>query len=108
MSIDLGALANDIVAAHKMRKEDIAGIRKETDEILRQADEMLEERRSEIFKVKKEIAGMLGGFRKELGMLRKERKIEAAAWHDIISKIRTKGKKETAHGRRKKSEKPAE
>lgn len=112
MGSDMRTLAEDIVASHKWRESVLGSIRKEKDEILYQADELLKgfkeqdaERKSEIFQMKKEVAGMLAGFRKEMHAVSKERKKDAAAWHGILGRLRTKAKKEAGHGRGKKTEK---
>jgi len=112
MGSEMRTLAEDIVASHKWRESVLGSIRKEKNEILYQADELLKgfkeqdaERKSEIFRMKKEVAGMLGGFRKEMYAVSKERKKDAAAWHGILGRLRTKAKKEAGHGRGKKSEK---
>ena len=112
MGSDMRTLAEDIVASHKWRESALGSIRKEKDEILYQADELLKgfkeqdaERKSEIFQMKKEVAGMLAGFRKEMYAVSKERKKDAAAWYGILGRLRTKAKKETGHSRGKKTEK---
>lgn len=112
MGIDMRNLAEDIVASHKWRESVLGSIRKETDAILSQADELLKEfkeqdaeRKSEVFQMKKEVAGMLGGFRKEMYVVSKERKKDAAAWHSVLGRLHAKAKKEAGHGRGKKAEK---
>ncbi len=112
MGSDMRNLAEDIVASHKWRGAVLGSIRREKDDILSQADDLLKEfreqdaeRKSEIFQMKKEVAGMLAGFRKEMHAVSKERKKDAAAWHGILWRLRTKAKKETGHGRGKKTEK---
>ncbi len=98
MGSDMRAIAEDIVASHKWRESALGSIRKETDELLKGFKEQDAERESEIFQMKKEVAGTLAGFRKE-------RKTDVAAWHGIIGRLRTKVKKEAGHGRGKKTEK---
>lgn len=112
MASDMRSMAEDVVASHKWRESVLGSIRKEKDEILHQADELLKEfkeqgaeRKSDIFRMKKEVAGMLAGFRKEIAALSKERKKDAAAWHGILGRLHAKTKKETGHGRGKKTEK---
>lgn len=112
MGSDMRTLAEDVVASHKWRESVLGSIRKEKDEILSQAAELLKEfqeqgaeRKSEIFQMKKEVAGMLAGFRKEMHAVSKERKKDAAAWHGILGRLHAKGKKEAGHGRGKKTEK---
>lgn len=112
MGSDMRTLAEDIVASHKWRESVLGSIREEKDEILHQADELLNgfkeqdaERKSEIFQMKKEVSGMLAGFRKEMHAVSKERKKDAAAWQGILWRLRAKPKKEAGHGRGKKSEK---
>lgn len=112
MGSDMRTLAEEIVSSHKWRASALRSIRKEKDEILSQAAELLKEfqeqgaeRRSEIFQVKKEVAGMLAGFRKEMYAVSKERKKDAVAWHGILGRLHVKAKKEVGHGRGKKTEK---
>ena len=105
MGSDMRTMAEDIVASHMWREAALSAIRKETAELLEECRGQGPERRSELFQMKKEIAGMLGGFRKEMHTVSKERKKEAAAWHAIIGTLHGKTKKETRRGRGKKSEK---
>ncbi|MBI5345058.1 MAG: hypothetical protein HZB83_06960 [Deltaproteobacteria bacterium] len=98
MAADMETWAHDIVASRKWRESALSAIRKETAELLEEFRRQSSERRSEIFQ-------MLGGFRKEMYAVTRERKKAAAAWHDIIGTLHAKTKKETRHGRGKKSEK---
>jgi hypothetical protein len=101
MAQDLRSLAEGIAGAHQAREEALNGIRSETAEMMEEFRRLGMERQSEITRMKKDVAGTLAAFRKE-------RERDAAAWHDIISGLRTKKTGEAVeavHARKKK--KPA-
>ncbi len=100
MAQDLGSLAEEIVGAHQAREEALAGIRSETAELMEEFRRLGMERQSEITRMKKDVAGTLAAFRKE-------RVRDAAAWHDIISGLRTKKTGEAVHVHARKKKKHA-
>lgn len=89
------SLAQDITASYDARIGELASIRQQTVDMLSDFHRMDDERKTYVSNIKKEVSGMLDGFKDIIDGFKKEQEDTASAWQSLTAAMQSKREKKT-------------
>jgi len=89
------SLAQNITASYDARVGELASIRQQTLDMLSEFHRMDDERKTSVYNIKKEVSGMLDGFKGIIDGFKKEQEDAAGAWHGLAATMQSKRGKKT-------------